>query len=44
MLVLDPDIVTCDEEDIISTLKVGFEGEIILTQHCIKNKKYDAYF
>ena len=44
MLVLDPDIVTCDEEDIISALKVGFEGEIILTQHCIKNKRYDAYF
>ena len=41
---LDPDIVTWDEQDIISTLQVAFEGEIILTQHCIKNKRIDAYF
>ena len=41
---LDPDVVTCDEQDIISALQVVFEGEIILTQHCIKNKKIDAYF
>ena len=30
----DPDVVTCDEQDIISALQVAFEGEIILTQHC----------
>ena len=41
---LDPDVVTCDEQDIISTLQVAFEGEIILTQYCIENKKIDAYF
>ena len=41
---LDPDVVTCDEQDIISALQVVFEGEIILTQHCIKNKRIDAYF
>ena len=34
---LDPDIVTCDEQDIISALKVAFEGEI-------RNKRIDAYF
>ena len=41
MLVLDPDVVTCDKQDIISALKVAFEGKIILTQHCIKNKRFD---
>ena len=41
---LDLDVVTRDEQDIISALQVAFEGEIILTQHCIKNKKIDAYF
>ena len=41
---LDPDVVTCDEQDIISALQVAFEGEIILTQHCFKNKSIDAYF
>ena len=25
-------------------MEVAFEGEIILTQHCIKNKRTDAYF
>ena len=25
-------------------MQVAFEGEIILTQHCIKNKRTDAYF
>ena len=25
-------------------MQVVFEGEIILTQHCIKNKRIDAYF
>ena len=41
---LEPDVVTCDEQDIISALQVAFEGETILTQHCIKNKRIDAYF
>ena len=41
---LDTDIVTCGEQDIVSALQVPFEGEIILTQHCIKNKRTDAYF
>ena len=41
---LDPNLVTCDEQDIISALQVAFEGEIILTQYCIKNKRLDAYF
>ena len=41
---LDPEVVTCDEQDIISALQVTFEGEIILTQHCIKKKRLDAYF
>ena len=39
---LDPDVVTCAEQDIISPLQVAFEGEIILA--CIKNKRLDAYF
>ena len=39
---LDPGVVTCDEQDIISTLQVAFEGEIILTQHYIKNKRLYA--
>ena len=41
---LDPNLVTCDEQDIISALQVAFEGEIILTQYCIENKRIDAYF
>ena len=41
---LDPDVVTCDKQDIISALQVAFEGEIILTQYCIENKRLDAYF
>ena len=32
---LDPDVVTCDEQDIISTFQVALEGEIILIQYCI---------
>ena len=28
---------------IINALQVAFEGEIILTLHCIKNKRIDAY-
>ena len=41
---LDSNVVTCDEQDIINTLQIVFEGEIILTQYCIKNKRLDAYF
>ena len=41
---LDINSVTCDEQDIISTLQTAFEGEIILTQYCIENKRIDAYF
>ena len=41
---LDLNVVTCDEQDIINTLQIVFEGEIILTQYCIKNKRLDAYF
>ena len=41
---LDSDVVTCDEQDIISALQIAFVGEIILAQHCIKNKRIDAYF
>ena len=37
-LALDPDVVTCDEQDTISALQVAFEGETILTQYCIGNK------
>ena len=25
-------------------MQVAFEGEIILTQYCIENKRIDAYF
>ena len=28
----------------ISALQVALEGEIILTQYCIENKRLDAYF
>ena len=41
---LDPTLDICDRQDIISALQVAFEGEIILTQYCIKNKRIDAYF
>ena len=41
---LDPDVIICDKQDIISALQVVFEGEIILTQYCIKNKRLNAYF
>ena len=41
---LDPGVVTCDKKDVIGALQVAFEGEIILTQHCIKNERLDAYF
>ena len=41
---LDINVVTCDDQDIISTLQTAFEGEIILVQYCIENKRIDAYF
>ena len=41
---LDPEVVTCDKQDIISALQIAFEGEIIHTQCCIENKRLDAYF
>ena len=28
----------------MSALQVAFEGEIMLTQYCIENKRLDAYF
>ena len=31
MLELDPEVVTCDEQDIVSALQVAFEGEMTLT-------------
>ena len=39
MLGLDPDKVTCDEQDIISALQIEFQGEIILTQYCIEKER-----
>ena len=41
---LDPNLVTCDEQDIISAIQVLFEGEIILNQYFNENKRIDAYF
>ena len=41
---LDINLVTRDEQDIISTLQNTFEGEIIITQFWIENKRLDAYF
>ena len=41
---LDINLVTCDGQDIISTLHTTFEGEIIITQYWIENKRLDAYF
>ena len=41
---LDPNVVTCDEQDIISAFQVAFEWEIILTQYCNENKRIDVYF
>ena len=32
------------EQDIISTLQVAFEGEILHTQYCVQNKRLDCYF
>ena len=44
MLRLGINVVTCDKQDLISTLHTTFEGEIVLTQYCIENKRIDAYF
>ena len=41
---LDPNLVTCDERDIIGAIQVLFEGEIILNQYFVENKRIDAYF
>ena len=43
-LALDPNKYNFDEKDIISALQVAFEGEIMHTQYCIKNKRLDHYF
>ena len=40
---LDPDVVTCDEQDIMKILHDKFEGKTIITQYSIKNKRLDAY-
>ena len=40
---LNPDLVNCDEKDIIRALQVAFVEKIILTQYCIENKRIDAY-
>ena len=40
---LNPDVVNCNEQDIISALQVAFVEKIILTQYCIENKRIDAY-
>ena len=40
---LGPNDYTCDEQDIIKVLHDKFEGKIILTHYCIKNKRLDAY-
>ena len=41
---LDPYVVTCHEQDIINTLQVVFEGDVIFTQYCIENKRLDICF
>ena len=42
-LELDLHEIICDEQDIISTLRLVFEDEIIHAQYCIQNKRLDAY-
>ena len=42
-LVLDPEIVTCDEQNIVKILYDKFEGETIINRYSIKNKRLDAY-
>ena len=41
---LDPNLVTCDEQDIIRSLKVVYKGEIILTHIVLKVKKLMLIF
>ena len=41
---LHPNVVTCDEQDVISALQVAFKGETILTQHCIEIKELMLIF
>ena len=41
---LDPNKYSFDEQDIISTLQVAFEGEIMHTQYCVQNKRLDCCF
>ena len=40
---LDSYKITCDKQDIISALRLAFEGKIIHNQFCIKTKILDAY-
>ena len=42
-LVLDPEIVTCDEQNIVKILHDKFQGETIINWYSIKNKRLDAY-
>ena len=41
---LDPNKYNFDEQDIISSLQVPFEGETLHTQNCVQNKRLDLYF
>ena len=41
---LETNVVTCNEQDIISGLQVAFEGETIHTQYCIRSKRLGVYF
>ena len=40
---LNPNVITCDEQDIVRALHVACEREIIHTQYCIERKRLDAY-
>ena len=41
---LDPNVVTCGEQNIIKFLRGNFYGETnIVTQYCVENKRIDAY-
>ena len=40
---LNPDVVTCDEQDIVKIFHDKFEGETIVTQYCVENNRIDAY-
>ena len=41
---LDPHEYSFDEQDIISSLQVVFEGEIMHTQYCTQKKRLDFFF